>query len=491
MLFLVRLFPEITIKSHPVRKRLTRFLTENLRVLARRIHPGAKVTQHWDKLEVRIPSDDEKLQQEIADLLGRTAGIANYSAVRAFPFSTLQDVYEKTAESWGDALEGKTFCVRVRRGGRHDFTSTDVERYVGGELNQHCSSAGVKLKDPDITINLEIKDDTAYLVEQRYEGLGGFPVGSQGSVLSLVSGGFDSTIASYMMIRRGLRTHFCFFNLGGREHELGVKEVAFYLWNRFGSSHRVRFITVPFEGVVAEILEKIDPSNMGVVLKRMMLRAAEKVAAYGGVQALVTGEAISQVSSQTLPNLTAIDQVTNMLVLRPLITMDKPEIIQLARKIGTEELCGSIPEYCGVISVRPSAKVNPKRVEQQETGFNFDLLDQAVAAAKVQLIDEVMADMEDRQAAPVFELPTGGATVIDIRHPGEQEMKPLQIECPVLCIPFYSLSTEYPKLDQGGTYLLYCDKGVMSRLHAAHLMDGGYTNIGVYRPARQESSGTR
>lgn len=484
MLFLVRLFPEITIKSHPVRKRLTRFLTENLRVLTRRIHSGAKVKQDWDKLEVRIPSEDEKLYQEVADLLGRTAGIANYSAVRAFAFSSLQDIAETTFESWHEVLEGKTFCVRVRRIGQHDFTSTDVERYVGGELNQRCSTGGVKLKNPDITINLEIKNDTAYLVEQRYEGLGGFPVGSQGSVLSLVSGGFDSTIASYMMIRRGLRTHFCFFNLGGRDHELAVKEVAFYLWNRFGSSHRVRFITVPFEGVVAEILEKIDPSNMGVVLKRMMLRAAERVAAHGGVQALVTGEAISQVSSQTLPNLTAIDQVTNMLVLRPLITMDKPEIIQLARKIGTEELCGSIPEYCGVISVRPSAKVNPARVEEQEAGFDFDLLDQAVNQASVQVIDEVMADVESRQTVEVCDVPAEGATIIDIRHPNERDMKPLQIEHSVLCIPFYSLGSEYPKLDQRGAYLLYCDKGVMSRLHAAHLMDGGYNNIGVYRPAR-------
>lgn len=93
-----------------------------------------------------------------------------------------------------------------------------------------------------------------------------------------MSGGFDSTVASYLMLRRGLRTHFCFFNLGGRAHALGVKEVAHYLWERFASSHAVTFVTVPFEGVVAEILEQIEDSLMGVVLKRMMLRAAAAVA---------------------------------------------------------------------------------------------------------------------------------------------------------------------------------------------------------------------
>ncbi len=121
------------------------------------------------------------------------------------------------------------------------------------------------------------------------------------------------------MMRRGLLTHFCFFNLGGRAHELGVMEVAHYLWEKFGRSHRVLFISVPFEEVVGEILGKVDNSQMGVVLKRMMLRAASRIAEELHIDALVTGEAISQVSSQTLPNLSVIDSVTDTLVLRPLI----------------------------------------------------------------------------------------------------------------------------------------------------------------------------
>ncbi|HAD10702.1 MAG TPA: tRNA 4-thiouridine(8) synthase ThiI, partial [Porticoccaceae bacterium] len=126
--------------------------------------------------------------------------------------------------------------------------------------------------------------------------------------------------------KRGLRTHFCFFNLGGRAHELGVKEVAWYLWQKYGASHRVKFITVPFEEVVAEILTKVTDSQMGVVLKRMMYRAAGEVARSWNVDALVTGESVAQVSSQTLPNLAVIDSVTDLLTIRPLVTMDKNDI---------------------------------------------------------------------------------------------------------------------------------------------------------------------
>ena len=117
-------------------------------------------------------------------------------------------------------------------------------------------------------------------------------------------------------MKRGIRTHFCFFNLGGHAHELAVKEVAYYLWHRFGASHHVRFVTVPFEDVVTEILDKVDNSQMGVILKRMMVRAASKVAEEFDIKALVTGEAVAQVSSQTLTNLSVIDAATDTLVLK-------------------------------------------------------------------------------------------------------------------------------------------------------------------------------
>jgi len=350
------------------------------------------VVLDWDRILLKTKGGDESAEA-LSSMLASTPGIATFSQVHAYDFETMHDIYEHALTHWGGRLDNRTFCVRAKRSGQHDFSSIELERYVGGGLNQNTASAGVKLKDPDETVYIEVKGQTCYIVEHRRHGLGGFPLGTQEDVLSLISGGFDSTVASYLFMSRGLKTHYCFFNLGGREHEVAVKEVAFYLWNTFGSSHRVKFISVPFEDVVAEILQKISPANMGVVLKRMMLRAADQVMERGSFAAMVTGEAISQVSSQTLPNLSAIDRVTDKLVLRPLIAMGKPEIIDIARSIGTEELLANIPEYCGVISVKPSSNVNVQKLEEQERAFDMSLLENAVESAQVQQIDQVMEDV--------------------------------------------------------------------------------------------------
>jgi thiamine biosynthesis protein ThiI len=490
MKFILKFFPEITIKSGPVRKRMSRQLTENLRVLLRRVDTEAKVVQEWDNLEVFVPGEDEERARAVADLLSRVPGIGKFARVRAYPLQTMEQIFEYVLPAWQNELAGKTFCVRVKRTGKHDFSSTDLERYLGGRLLHETEAAGVDLHNPDLVVRLEIRQDTVYMVEQTFPGLGGFPLGSQEAVLALVSGGFDSTVACYQSIKRGLRTHFLFFNLGGLAHELGVKEIAFYLWNRYGSSHRVKFVTVPFDGVVNEILTKVDPSCMGVVLKRMMLRAASQVADQAELEALVTGEAVAQVSSQTLTNLAIIDRVSTKLVLRPLAFMDKGQIIDQCREIGAEHFASAIPEYCGVISVRPSAHLRLDKVEAEEQKMDFGVLEDALVRAKVQPIDAVMRDVERGVTqVPEIQAPTK-QVIIDIRHPNDRELKPLRLrqEVASLAIPFYSLSSEFSGLDASQEYLLYCERGVMSQLHAAHLRDAGFGNVGVYRPVETKNN---
>lgn len=492
MKFILKFFPEITIKSGPVRKRMSRQLTENLRVLLRRFDADAKVVQEWDNLEVFIPGEDDERAAAAGDLLSCVPGIAKIARVRAYPLGDLDHIYECVRSTWGTALHGKTFCVRVKRTGKHSFSSMDVERHVGGRLLHEAGAAGVDLHNPELQVRLEIRQDTLYIVEQTLPGLGGFPLGSQESVLALISGGFDSTVACYQSIKRGLRTHFLFFNLGGVAHEVGVKEIAFYLWNRFGASHRVKFVTVPFDGVVNEILTKVDPSCMGVVLKREMLRAAGRVADEAGLDALVTGEAVSQVSSQTLTNLAIIDRASSKLILRPLAFADKGTIIDQCRAIGAEHFAAAIPEYCGVISVRPSAHLRLDKVEAEESRMDPQVLQEALTKAKVQSIDSVMKSVE-RGLNQVVEVsaPAPDQLIIDIRHPNERELRPLRLpdrEAAPLAIPFFTLNSEFPRLDASRHYLLYCAKGVMSQLHAAHLQDAGFKNVGVYRPDNQSAA---
>lgn len=484
MHFIVKLFPEITIKSPPVRKRMTRQLRDNLRKLLVSIDPAIQLQQDWEKIQVVGPVDEE-LARQVVDLLGRTPGIAKFARIRRYPLGDFDDVVEKTLIFWRNCLDNKSFAVRVKRVGEHGFKSSDLERYVGAALLNHCGSARVNLKRPDVTVRLEIRHNELYVIEAVYPGLGGFPLGTQDAVISLLSGGFDSSVASYLTIKRGLCTHYLFFNLGGRNHEVGVKQVASYLWQKYASSHQVHFITIPFAGVVEEILTKVGNAEMGVVLKRMMLRVASEVARELKIDALVTGESVAQVSSQTLANLAVIDAVTDTLVLRPLITADKGEIIDIARAIGVEGFAANMPEYCGVISVRPTTRATGQKVANEEEKFDFSVLAHALAHTRVQAIDDVLND-NDVIPVDVFENPPADSVILDIRHPEEVCSRPLNVpETEVELMPFYTLQGQFRELKQASRYVLYCDRGVMSRLHAEHLIEQGFCNVGVYRPVRK------
>lgn len=483
MHFVVKLFPEIIIKSPPVRKRFIKQLRSNLQRLIRDRGHSAEVRSQWDKIEVLVEDADADCIELVKRLLATTPGIANFSEVSQHSLGDFDQVADLLWPIYGEAISYRSFCVRIKRTGKHEFRSVEAEREIGGRLLQRAESTTVKLNDPDVQINLEIRGQQLFVMENTIQGLGGFPLGTQEAVMSLVSGGFDSTVASYLTMKRGLRTHFCFFNLGGHAHELGVKEVAWYLWDKYGSSHRVKFITVPFEEVVAEILTKVDNSQMGVVLKRMMYRAGAEVAKTWGVDAMVTGEAVAQVSSQTLPNLAVIDSVADVLTLRPLITMDKNDIIKIARNIGTEDFAANMPEYCGVISVKPTTRAKPERIEREEANFDFGILENAISNRREENIDQMMTDLVQLSSVETFSSPQPEMTILDIRHPDEVQRKPLDAgSTEVETAPFFSLQKNFKKLNQSKHYLLYCDKGVMSRLHVELLREEGFENLGLYTP---------
>ncbi len=482
MQFIIKLFPEITIKSPPVRRQMVRQLAQNLGRLLRRLDAGVRVEREWDRLVIHSTAVDAR--ERFVQVLAATPGIAVFMEVEDFTFTGLDDLGEAVLARLGDSLRGKRFAVRCKRSGRdHGFTSLDVERAVGRVLLHGAGAARVDLTDPEETVRLELRDGQAFLVRARHPGLGGFPLGTVEPVLSLMSGGFDSAVASFLTMKRGMRTHFLFFNLGGHAHEIAVKEVALYLWLRYGASHRVLFVTVPFEAVVAEILARVDDSQMGVVLKRCMLRVAERVAAELEIPALVTGESVAQVSSQTLTNLAVIDSVSSTLVLRPLVAMDKRDIIDTARQIGTEPFSRHMPEYCGVISKNPTTRARPERVAQAEAQMDMAVLEAAFAARRSTSIDAIADDLQQPVTIPECSTLAAGDVVIDIRHPSETDVVPPgTAAAQVLAIPFYALHQRAAELDRATRYWLYCERGVMSRLHAGYLQEQGYAQVGVYRP---------
>ena len=479
--FIVKLFPEIVVKSKPVRTRMIRILTGNIRNVFQNSGIRVKVLGNWDRVFVKVPV--EVSNETASDILSRIPGIHSFSEVLSFPYSSLDDILKTAAPLALPEITGKTFCVRCKRKGQETFTSVELERALGEVLWESGKSAGVSLKKPQITIHIEVDGKKFYLLSNTRKGIGGYPLSTQEDVLSLISGGFDSGVSSFDFIRRGARVHYCFFNMGGREHEIGVREEAHFIWKKYGSSHRVKFFAVPFEDVVGEILEKIDHHLMGVVLKRMMMRAAAKIAEREGIKALVTGESVGQVSSQTITNLSVIDRVTPVLILRPLITMDKQDIIDRCREIGTEELAAAMPEYCGVISQKPTIHADLGKIEEEEKKFDFSILDKAVEDSRWTDIKEI--GEAPKGAEPEVEYVTAagdGEVVLDVRAPDEAEENPLKLEgAEIKELPFYKIATEFGNLDQSKTYLLYCKNGVMSRLQALILKERGFSNVKVIR----------
>ena len=525
--FIIKLFPEIVVKSKPVRTRMIRILTGNIRNVFQNSGIRVKVLGNWDRVFVKVPK--EVSNETSSDILSRIPGIHSFSEVLSFPYTSLDDILRTAAPLAMPEITGKTFCVRCKRKGQETFTSVELERALGEVLwesgkrrvdaenrgrpahdtktrgakrkgkrpsplwslrglsgrssGESGRSAGVSLKKPQVTIHVEVDGKKFYLLSNTRKGIGGYPLSTQDDVLSLISGGFDSGVSSFDFIRRGARVHYCFFNMGGREHEIGVREEAHFIWKKYGSSHRVKFFAVPFEDVVGEILQKIDHHLMGVVLKRMMMRAAAKIAEREGIKALVTGESVGQVSSQTITNLSVIDRVTPVLILRPLITMDKQDIIDKCREIGTEELAAAMPEYCGVISQKPTIHADLGRIEEEEKKFDFSILDKAVEDSRWTDIKEI--GEAPKGAEPEVEYVTAageGEVVLDVRAPDEAEENPLKLEgAEIKELPFYKIATEFGNLDQSKTYLLYCRNGVMSRLQALILKERGFRNVKVIR----------
>ena len=148
MKIIVKLFPEITIKSKPVRKRFIQRLQSNLQVTLKRLDNDIKVRGLWDKVEVEVPSDSADLREKVIDLMSCTPGISHFLEVDQYPLGTFEEVFQLTKETYGDEVKGKTFVVRVKRAGKHEFKSGDLERYIGGGLLQHCDTNGVDLHTP-------------------------------------------------------------------------------------------------------------------------------------------------------------------------------------------------------------------------------------------------------------------------------------------------------------------------------------------------------
>ncbi len=274
----------------------------------------------------------------------------------------------------------RTFKVETRRADKtFPMTSIQLSQYVGGELDELYPNLQVDVHHPELTVYVEIRDYAAFVHANPDPGAGGLPVGINGRAVSLLSGGIDSPVASYMIAKRGVAldmVHFFSYPYTSPEAKEKVLELARLLTPWCG---RLTVHVVPFTAIQEELRRSCPEEMFTLVMRRFMMRIAQRVAKRCGAKALVTGESLGQVASQTMDAMTVTGQVVDIPVLRPVVGMDKEEIVQISRKIGTYDT--SILPYedcCTVFTPRhPRLRPTVEEAEAAEAGLDVEAMVQA------------------------------------------------------------------------------------------------------------------
>jgi len=464
---LLRFSGELSTKARATRLQFRARLVHNLRdALA-----SAGEVPHLEVSHTRIfaqlehaPFDDEQALRDHP--LTRVFGLQSVSFVERHPAPDLASVVRTGESLFRERVRGRRFAVRARRVGERgsiSMRSSEVARQLGTALLP--ASAGVDLRNPEVSVHVELSETGAAFFSERIPGPGGLPLGVEGRAVALLSGGFDSAVAAWQLARRGVALDLVFCNLGGHSHLQGVVRVAKVLADRWSYGHHPRLHALDFEPIATAIRAHCETRYWQLILKRMMLRAAEAVAHERRAAALVTGDAVGQVSSQTLQNLAVVSRATELPILRPLVGANKDEIIALAERIGTFELSKVVGEYCAMVPSKPATRAALAAVEAQEARLPPGLAEKAAAARSVLDLRSLELDSLDEPGLAI-ERPPSGARLIDLR-PLEQYRSGHHPDA--LHLDFAQALEAFPSFDRDAVYVLCCEFGLLSA-HLAELM---------------------
>ncbi|MBI2928512.1 MAG: tRNA 4-thiouridine(8) synthase ThiI [Verrucomicrobia bacterium] len=415
-------YGELGLKGHNQRE-FRRRLRDNIRAKLRRLGVNWPVEETKGFLTVHGPPPEGgvSLQQALA-ALSEVFGIAWFSCARHLPherftvasrdddFARLEAGLIELANERAGA--GQTFAVRANRAEKTlPFTSTELEKRLGAVVLRETSWKKVNLTQPDVTFHVDVRHDCTFLFADKQRGPGGLPVGTAGRVLVLLSGGIDSPVAAYLMAKRGCQVDFIHFSVTAETPEQVRQSKVWRLAQRLGDfTLGSRLYVVPYTYFdLALMREKVDYDL--VLFRRFVARVAEQLAGQLRAQALVSGDNLSQVASQTLSNLVATSRAAEMPVLRPLLGFDKEEIISLAKKIGTYEI--SIEPYkdcCALISQHPRTSSKHERLAAMEARLFPDYQ---------RLIEQTLAEAVCLETEGTSELPPRGREA-NSQSPAEQ-----------------------------------------------------------------------
>jgi thiamine biosynthesis protein ThiI len=472
-LALLRLGGEIGTKARVTRRRFRQRLIHNLRDALHSSGIPAQIEVSHDRLYAHLPEPppgQAEAPPHDHPLL-RVFGIQSVSFAQRHPAPDLASVVRTGEALFRDRVAGRRFAVRARRVGDRAAIRVDpraVERELGTALLP--VSAGVDLSHPEATVHIELSEGSAAYFPERLPGPGGLPLGVEGRAVALVSGGFDSAVAAWQMQRRGVALDYVFCNLGGVTHLAGVARVAAVLARHWSYGSRPLLHALDFAPISEAIRKHAKARYWQVILKRLMLRAAEAVARRHRALAIVTGDAVGQVSSQTLTNLAVVSRATHLPILRPLVGSNKDEIIATATRIGTFELSKVVGEYCALTPSRPATRAALATVEAEEALLPAGLVEAAVLASNALDLRDLDPRELDAPGLAVERVPAG-AVLIDLRPLAQYRA---EHHPDALHLDFEHAVRAYPSFDRARTYVLSCEFGLLSAHLAERMRSDGF-----------------
>lgn len=350
---------------------------EFIRILARNIK---NALSDYSNLEYIVRLDhiyiklNDNNPDEIIGILQGISGIQGLSLV----LKTSEEIsnIKKVSLELIKMEEGKTFKVHSKRANKkYPIISDQINREVAGEILRNTDFK-VDVHNPDILLSIEIREDGCYIFTKTYKGAGGYPLGVGGKIMHMLSGGIDSPVAAYLLMKRGLRIE-CIHFASPPYTNIGVIEKLKDLLSKLNVyQESIRLNVVPFTKIQEKIYEVSDESYAITIMRRMMFRLASELSKRRNCVACSTGESVGQVASQTLESMNVINEVTNVPILRPLVTYDKIDIINLARKIDTYEISIRPFEDCCTIFAPKNPKTKPslEKAKEYENKFNYEAL---------------------------------------------------------------------------------------------------------------------
>lgn len=333
-------YSEIAVKGPSTRRKMEELLASNIEDALRANGLGGRVVIAEGRLYI-VGADPRRA----ALAASRVFGVKSASPASRVRARSLREIVEAGKEFFCDRVRGKVFRVRARRAGSHDFTSKDIERELGAALLRECGAARVNLTSPEYTAYVEVRGDEAYFYDEVIAGPGGLPLGSEDRVAVLFSGGFDSTVAAWLVMRRGSPVTLVFYDFGDEEFRSNAIEAAVALAKLWGYGFPPDLAVVDFRPAIDK-LKAVAPEYRVLVARRLMLEHAYSKLRALGAMALATGENIGQVASQTINNLSLIGRGIGP-VLRPVAGFDKDEVTEYSRRIGLYEVNSRQIEVCG------------------------------------------------------------------------------------------------------------------------------------------------